>query len=121
MRQAQADGRWPGMSTGEFSERAMVSEHLHPMDVGSQPIVSAGLSRLQSGWARFSASWVARRRWRREMRQPQAFSDRELKDVRLSRSDLHAIARIRGEAAIAYTRADRRTRDPRALSGGADE
>jgi uncharacterized protein YjiS (DUF1127 family) len=78
----------------------MVSEHLHPIDKGSQLIVSAGsvcLSRLQSGSARFSASLVARRKRRREIRQLQVFSDRELKDVCLSRSDLHAIAKSGGK------------------------
>jgi uncharacterized protein YjiS (DUF1127 family) len=75
----------------------MVSEHLHPIDKGSQLIVSAGsvcLSRLQSDWARFSASWVARRKRRREIRQLQAFSDRELKDVGLCRCDLYAVAKF---------------------------
>jgi uncharacterized protein YjiS (DUF1127 family) len=78
----------------------MASEHLHSIDKGSQLIVSAGsvcLSRLQSASARFSASWVARRTRRREIRQLQAFSDRELKDVGLSRSDLHALAKSGGE------------------------
>jgi uncharacterized protein YjiS (DUF1127 family) len=75
-------------------------QHLPPIDESQQQIVSACgifLSRLQSGSARFSAAWVARRKRRREIRQLQAFSDRELKDVGLSRADLYVIAMSGGK------------------------
>jgi uncharacterized protein YjiS (DUF1127 family) len=74
-------------------------QYLRPIDDGQQQIVSVFricLSRLQSGSARFSASWVARRKRRREIRQLQAFSDRDLKDIGLSRSDLRGIAKSGG-------------------------
>jgi len=74
-------------------------QYLRPIDDGQQQIVSVFricLSRLQSASARFGASWVARRKWRREIRQLHAFSDRELKDVGLSRSDLRGIAKSGG-------------------------
>ena len=75
-------------------------QQLPPIDETQRQIVSAGgirLLRLQSDWARFSASWISRRQWRREIRQLQAFSDRELRDVGLSRSDLHAITKSSGK------------------------
>jgi uncharacterized protein YjiS (DUF1127 family) len=60
-----------------------------------QPIVStarAWLARLQAGFGRLGASWRTRRRRSREVQELAAFSDRELWDLGLGRSDLHAIA-----------------------------
>jgi uncharacterized protein YjiS (DUF1127 family) len=62
---------------------------------GPQPIVSrarAWLARLQAGPGRLGASWRTRRRRSREVQELAAFSDRELWDLGLGRSDLHAIA-----------------------------
>jgi uncharacterized protein YjiS (DUF1127 family) len=76
-----------------------MAQYLRPIDDGQQEIVSLFricLSRLQSASARFGASWVARRKRRREIRQLHAFSDRELKDVGLSRSDLRGITKSGG-------------------------
>jgi uncharacterized protein YjiS (DUF1127 family) len=48
-------------------------------------------SRLQASLVRLGTSWVARRRRAREIQQLQGFSDRELWDLGLRRSDLRAI------------------------------
>jgi uncharacterized protein YjiS (DUF1127 family) len=70
------------------------SEHFHPIDESQQQIANAGsvcLSPLRASLAWFRASWLPRRKRGREIRQLQAFSDSELKDIGLSRSDLCAI------------------------------
>jgi uncharacterized protein YjiS (DUF1127 family) len=62
---------------------------------GAQPIMStahAWLARLQAGLGRLGASWRTRRRRSREVQELAAFSDRELWDLGLGRSDLQAIA-----------------------------
>jgi uncharacterized protein YjiS (DUF1127 family) len=48
-------------------------------------------SRLQASLVRLGASWMARRRRAREIQQLLGFSDRELWDLGLRRSDLRAI------------------------------
>jgi uncharacterized protein YjiS (DUF1127 family) len=48
-------------------------------------------SRLRAGLVRLGTSWAARRRRAREIQQLQGFSDRELWDLGLHRSDLRAI------------------------------
>ena len=62
---------------------------------GPHPTVStarAWLARLQAKLGRFGASWRTRRQRSREVQELAAFSDRELWDLGLGRSDLHAIA-----------------------------
>jgi uncharacterized protein YjiS (DUF1127 family) len=62
---------------------------------GPQPIASAAsawLARLPAGLGRLSASWRARRQRSREVQELAAFSDRELWDLGLGRSDLQAVA-----------------------------
>ncbi len=49
------------------------------------------LTRLHAVLVRLGASWLARRKRAREIQALQAFSDRELWDLGLGRSDLHAI------------------------------
>ena len=48
-------------------------------------------SRLRAGLVRLGTSWTVRRRRAREIQQLQGFSDRELWDLGLHRSDLRAI------------------------------
>jgi uncharacterized protein YjiS (DUF1127 family) len=50
------------------------------------------LSWLQAAFARLGASWIARWKRAQEMEELQAFSDRELWDLGLCRSDVRAIA-----------------------------
>ncbi len=62
---------------------------------GPRPIVStahAGLTRLQAVLSNLRASWRTRRQRSREVQELIAFSDRELWDLGLGRSDVHAIA-----------------------------
>jgi uncharacterized protein YjiS (DUF1127 family) len=62
---------------------------------GPQPIVAtarAWLARLQAGLGHLRASWRARRQRSREVQELAAFSDRELWDLGLGRSDLQAVA-----------------------------
>jgi uncharacterized protein YjiS (DUF1127 family) len=62
---------------------------------GPQPIVStarAWLARLRAGLGRAGASWTARRQRSREIAELAAFSDRDLWDLGLGRSDLLAIS-----------------------------
>jgi uncharacterized protein YjiS (DUF1127 family) len=59
-----------------------------------QPIVStasAWLAWLRAGLGRLSAFWMARRQRSRDIQALAAFSDRELWDLGLGRSDLQAI------------------------------
>jgi uncharacterized protein YjiS (DUF1127 family) len=61
---------------------------------GAPPIAStasAWLARQRTGLGRLGASWTARRRRSREIQMLAAFSDRELWDLGLGRSDLQAI------------------------------
>jgi uncharacterized protein YjiS (DUF1127 family) len=62
---------------------------------GQLPVVHMArfwLARLQTGLGRLGVSWKARRRRARELQELAAFSDRELWDLGLGRSDLKAIA-----------------------------
>jgi uncharacterized protein YjiS (DUF1127 family) len=62
---------------------------------GPQPIVAtarAWLARLQARLGRLDASWRVRRQRSREVQELAAFSDRELWDLGLGRSDLQAVA-----------------------------
>jgi uncharacterized protein YjiS (DUF1127 family) len=80
----------------------------HPKDCANEPIrrarlslegrqqimreVSVWPSRLQASMVRLGAAWLARRKRAREIQELQAFSDRELWDLGLGRSDVRAIA-----------------------------
>jgi uncharacterized protein YjiS (DUF1127 family) len=62
---------------------------------GQPPLVhtaSAWLARLQAGLGHLGASWAARRRRTREVQELATFSDRDLRDLGLARSDLRAIS-----------------------------
>ncbi|MDR3530592.1 MAG: DUF1127 domain-containing protein [Rhodopila sp.] len=54
--------------------------------------MSVWLSRLHAGLDRLRASWMARRQRAREMQELHAFSDKELWDLGLGRSDVFTIA-----------------------------
>jgi uncharacterized protein YjiS (DUF1127 family) len=55
------------------------------------PTVNEWPSRLLAILVRLGTSWLARRKRAREFQVLQTFSDRELWDLGLGRSDLHAI------------------------------
>jgi uncharacterized protein YjiS (DUF1127 family) len=72
-----------------------ISDDAQLIAAGAQPIVSTARTwrtRLQAGLGRFGASWRTHRRRSREVQELAAFSDRELWDLGLGRSDLQAIA-----------------------------
>jgi uncharacterized protein YjiS (DUF1127 family) len=72
-----------------------LSDKVRVLPEGQRQIVRAAslwLSGLQARLARIDAAWTARRKLARELRDLYRFTDRELWDVGLSRSDLPAIA-----------------------------
>jgi uncharacterized protein YjiS (DUF1127 family) len=72
-----------------------LSDEVRALPEGQRQIVrEAGiwLSWLQARLARIDATWTARRKRAREVQDLYRFTDRELWDVGLSRSDLPAIA-----------------------------
>jgi uncharacterized protein YjiS (DUF1127 family) len=72
-----------------------LSEPARALSEGHQQVTREAilwLSWLQARLDRFGAPWVDRRKRAREIRDLYRFSDRELWDVGLSRSDLPAIA-----------------------------
>lgn len=71
-----------------------ISDNVRLIAEGPMPVVRmAGAWRawLQAGLGRFGASWRARWQRAREIQELAAFSDRELWDLGLGRSDLQAI------------------------------
>jgi uncharacterized protein YjiS (DUF1127 family) len=74
------------MNLSEHARLGLAGQPQIMREVGIWP------SRLQPAIVRLGASWVARRQRAREIQRLQAFSDRELWDLGLGRSDLRAIA-----------------------------
>jgi uncharacterized protein YjiS (DUF1127 family) len=87
----------PGLSEGTCNDPfAMnIADDAPLIAAGPQPIVAtarAWLARLQARLGRLDASWRVRRQRSRKVQELAAFSDRELWDLGLGRSDLQAIA-----------------------------
>jgi uncharacterized protein YjiS (DUF1127 family) len=73
-----------------------LSNDTYPISDGRQkiaPDIGTILSAMRAGLHRLSASWVKRRTRAREMRELYRFTDRDLWDVGLSRSDVWSIER----------------------------
>jgi uncharacterized protein YjiS (DUF1127 family) len=71
-----------------------ISNDTYPISGGQAQIagdVRTGLSSALARLQKFGAWWIARRTAHREMQELYGFSDRELWDVGLSRSDIMAI------------------------------
>jgi uncharacterized protein YjiS (DUF1127 family) len=73
-----------------------LSNDAYPISGGRQkiaPDIGTILSAMRAGLHRLSASWIKRRTRAREMRELYRFTDRDLWDVGLSRSDVWSIER----------------------------
>ena len=70
-----------------------LSKDSQPLFAGQQTARGTNIwpSKLRAGLVRLGTSWMARRRRAREIQGLQGFSDRELWDLGLRRSDLRAI------------------------------